>query len=152
MITLKPVDRSNWVACSQLSLKEEQEGFVASNLKTIAQSKFEPHYHLRAIYRGEDLVGMMAFCHEDEPEDLELYWIFRLMIDQRFQGEGIGLAAMKLAIEEMKALGAKRIRTMHKPSNTAATALYDKLGFEFTGEILDDGDPVRELDLSEGKR
>lgn len=147
MITLKPVDRSNWVACSQLSLGEDQQGFVASNLKTIAQSKFEPHYQLRAIYQDDLPVGMLAFCHEDDPEDLELYWIFRLMIDQRYQGQGIGRVAMKLTIEEIRALGAKRILTMHKPSNTVASALYDKLGFAPTGEVLEDGDIVRELKL-----
>ncbi len=147
MITLRPVDRSNWVACSELSLGEDQRGFVASNLKTIAQSKFEPHYHLRAIYREDLPVGMLAFCHEDDPEDLELYWIFRLMIDQRYQGQGIGFEAMKLTIEEIKELGAKRILTMHKPSNTVASKLYDKLGFAPTGEVLEDGDLVRELKL-----
>lgn len=147
MITLRPVDRENWVACSRLSLGEEQEGLVASNMATIAQSKFEPHFQLRAIYKEEVLVGMLAFCHEDDPLDLELYWLFRLMVDVTHQGKGIGLAAARLAIEEIRSLGATRIRTMHKPGNTTASSLYENLGFEFTGETFDDGDFVRELTL-----
>ncbi|MCB1204501.1 MAG: GNAT family N-acetyltransferase [Verrucomicrobiae bacterium] len=148
MITLRPVDRENWVACSRLSLGEGQEGLVASNLATIAQSRFEPHFHLRAIYHEDSLVGMLAYCHEDDPEDLELYWIFRLMVDGVCQGKGYGSAAVKAAVDEMEGLGATRVRTMHKPENAVASSLYGKLGFERTGEVLDDGDIVLELNLA----
>lgn len=149
MITLRPVDQKNWVACSRITLGDHQKGFVASNLETIAESKFEPDYHLRAIYKDELVVGMLAYCHENDPEDLELYWIFRLTVDISHQGEGIGYTAMQLAINEMKKLGATRIRTMHKPSNAVASSLYEKLGFEDTGVVLDDGDIVRELNVQQ---
>ena len=147
MITLRPVDRNNWVACGRLALGDHQKGLVAGNMATIAESKFEPHYHLKAIYKDEQVVGMLAYCHENDPEDLELYWIFRLMIDVSHQGKGFGFSAMKLAIHEMKDLGATRIRTMHQPGNAIASSLYEKLGFARTGAVLDDGDIVRELDL-----
>jgi diamine N-acetyltransferase len=133
-------------------LADDQESLVASNLATIAESKFESHFQLRAIYDGDSLVGMMAFCHENDPEDYELFWLFRLMIDKSHQGNGFGLSALRLAIEEIGALGATRIRTMHKPINVIASSLYDKVGFERTGEILDDGDIVRELVLRRTKR
>jgi hypothetical protein len=38
---------------------------------------------------------------------------------------------------------------MHKPNNTIASSLYEKLGFELTGEVLDDGDMLRELGLQQ---
>ena len=116
-------------------------------MATIAQSKFEPHFHLRAIYNEDLLVGLLAYCHEDEPVDLELYWIFRLMIDISHQGKGFGLEAVRAAIGEIGKLGATRIRTMHQPGNAIASSLYKKLGFERTGEVLDDGDIVLELTL-----
>jgi diamine N-acetyltransferase len=147
MITLRPVDRKNWVSCCRLSVGDHQSRLVASNLETIAESKFETHYHLKAIYHNEFVVGMLAYCHENDPENLELYWIFRLMIDSAYQGKGFGFKAMNLAIGEMKTLGAIRIRTMHKPGNLIAASLYEKLGFKLTGEILDDGDILRELSL-----
>lgn len=148
MITLRPVDRNNWVACGRISVGDDQHGLVAGNLETIAESTFELHYHLRAIYHDELVVGMLAYCHENDPEDLELYWIFRLIIDSSFQGKGFGSEAMKLAIAEIRARGATRIHTMHQPGNRIASSLYGKLGFEITGERLDDGDIVRELILN----
>ena len=81
MLNLQSVTRDNWGACIGLSLRDDQLGLVVSNVATIAESKFEQHVQLRAIYNDEELVGMLAYCHETEPEDLELFWIFRLMID-----------------------------------------------------------------------
>ena len=146
MLTLKDVTVENWKDCIRLSLHEDQVGFVASNVATIAESKFNPHFHLRAIYSDEVLVGMLAFCHEDDPEDLELFWIFRLMIDCAHQRKGYGAKAMRLAIDEITRLGGRRVRTMHRPANITAAALYAKLGFRSKGH-LDDGDCLLELVL-----
>ncbi|QDU57355.1 GNAT family N-acetyltransferase [Aeoliella mucimassa] len=147
MVTLEAVTRDNWYACSQLQLRDSQQGNVASNAFTIAESKFESHYHLRAIYADGTLTGLLAYCHEDDPLDYELYWIFRLMIDKQHQRKGIGREAMKLAIAEIESLGAKRVRTMHKPTNTAAAALYQTLGFHNIG-FHDDGDVLLERSLA----
>ena len=147
MLTLEDVTIENWRDCIRLSLHDSQQGFVASNVATIAESKFNPHFHLRAIYVNDQMVGLLAYCHEDDPEDLELFWIFRLMIDQTQQRKGFGIEAMRLAIEEIRSLGGKRIKTMHKPNNVAAGLMYPKLGFRPSGR-LDDGDCLLELDLN----
>ncbi|MCO6045626.1 GNAT family N-acetyltransferase [Aeoliella sp. ICT_H6.2] len=144
MVTLQELTSDNWVECSDLELHDHQQGYVASNVYTIAESKFKPHYRLRAIYADGTMVGLVAFCHENDPEDLELYWVFRLMIDKHYQGQGIGTAAMRLAIDEIAALGARRIRTMHKPTNTVAASLYANLGFQDIG-FDDDGDVLLEM-------
>ena len=143
MITLRSVTRKNWVACTRLSLHEHQVGNLASNVITIAEAKFEEHHQLRSIYKGDKLVGMLAYCHETEPEDTELYWIFRLMIDKEHQGKGFAHDAMKLTALEIVKRGGKRIRTMHKPENIAASKLYAKLGFCVIG-TLDDGGTLLE--------
>ncbi len=146
-IELKEVTKDNWIDCIHLSLYPEQEGNVASNVDSIAESKFEPQNQLRAIYKKEKVIGFLAFCVEDAPPDPELYWIFRFMIDKYFQGQGYGTKALKLVIEEIKKLGAKRIQTMHKPKNKIAGKLYQKIGFSYIGS-LDDGDLVMEMTIN----
>ena len=42
LLSLRSIDQSNWEACIQLKPKQEQEEFIASNLYSIAESKF---YH-----------------------------------------------------------------------------------------------------------
>ena len=147
MVTLRDLTRDNWVECVRLPLDENQQGNLASNVETIAESKFAEHHRLRAIYLGDRLVGLLAYTHEDDPPDAELFWIFRLMIDKNYQRRGIGMAAMQLAIAEIAELGASRIRTMHKPTNLAAASLYKNLGFSEIG-FLDDGDVLLEMRLS----
>ncbi len=147
MVTLQNLTRANWVECIRLEFHDHQQGFVASNVATIAESKFEPHHVLRTIYSDDSMVGLMAYCPEDDPPDTELYWIFRLMIDKNHQGQGIGTAAMRLAVDEIREIGARRVRTMHKPTNIQAAAMYGKLGFQGIG-VLDDGDMLLEMDLT----
>lgn len=146
-IELKEVTKDNWIDCIDLSLYPEQEKNVASNVASIAESKFEPHYQLRAIYKDKKVIGFLAFCVENDPSDPELYWIFRFMIDKNFQGRGYGIKALNLVMAEIKQLGAKRIYTMHKPSNKTAGKLYQKAGFSYIG-TLDDGDRLMEFKIT----
>ncbi len=145
-ISIKEVDRNNWIDCVRLSLHPEQEAFLASNSDTIAESKFELHHRVRAIYHGSEVVGLLSYCHEDDPLDLEVYWLFRFMVDKHVQGKGYGRRALELMLAEVVSLGGKTVKTMHKPSNTSASSLYQTLGFEERG-YLDDGDVLLELSL-----
>lgn len=145
-ISLKDVDRNNWVDCIKLSLHPEQKKCLASNSDTIAESKFEEHHRMRAIYKDSQVIGMLAFCHENEPLDLDLYWLFRFMFDKSHQRKGYGIKALELLINEVKSLGGKKLRTMCKPKNTLAINAYKKYGFKEIGN-LDDGDILFELQL-----
>jgi len=148
MINLRPVDKNNWVACVKLSLLPEQEGNLAPNVYTIAESKFNAHYQLRAIYKDDEVVGFLAYCYEDDPIDTELYWLFRFMLDKNNQGKGFASLALDLVVEEVISLEGKRLRTMCKPTNTVAEKVYQGFGFEQIG-ILDDGDILFEIQLDE---
>ena len=152
-IELKDVTKINWIDCISLSLHPEQEEYLASNVASIAESKFEPNNQLRAIYKQDQIIGFLAFCVEDDPPDPEVYWIFRFMIDKNFQGQGYGKKALILVIEEIKKLGAKRIKTMHKPKNKIAGKLYQNLGFSYISNLdridsLDDGDLLMEMKIN----
>jgi diamine N-acetyltransferase len=64
------------------------------------------------------------------------------MIDQRFQGRGLGRQALEAAVEWIvRERGVDRVRLSVVPSNEPARALYRSAGFVETGE-LDDGDLV----------
>lgn len=83
MISLKSIDQSNWEDCIQLKPKQEQEGFIASNLYSIAESKFLPHMKIKAIYSEEMLIGFAMYGIDSDDGN---FWIYRFMIDDKFQG------------------------------------------------------------------
>ncbi len=142
-INLQEVTKDNWLKCIDLSLHLEQIGNLALNVETIAESKFEPNNQLRAIYKDNQVIGMLAFSMEDEPVNPEVYWIFRFMIDKDFQNKGYGKKALHLVINEIAQLGGKKIYTSHKPKNKIAGKLYQKVGFNYNGE-LHHGEPLME--------
>ncbi|MFC7420767.1 GNAT family N-acetyltransferase [Iodobacter arcticus] len=143
-ITLSPLSKANWLACANLTLPSEQADFLAPNIYSIAESKFEPHYQPRAICLAGKVIGFLMYCPDIDLPDPELYWLFRFMLGAEYQGKGYGAIAIRLALDEMKMAGARRVITMHKPSNEIASRLYQRMGFCKVG-YAEDGDIELEL-------
>ncbi|MFW1701739.1 GNAT family N-acetyltransferase [Acinetobacter pittii] len=152
MISLKDLDRENWIRCARLSLDESQKDYVAPNVYSIAESKVEEHYCPRVICFNDEVVGFLMYCVEIDPPDETLFWLFRFMIDKNSQAKGYGTKVLQIAIDEMAAKGAKRIRTMYKSSNYVTGKLYKKMGFRETGEYDECGDIILELNISNKKK
>lgn len=133
------VDESNWYDCVKLETADQEKHFVDQNVFTIAEWKFEPDNIIKAIYSKTLLVGMLAYYYHDGSYG-EFFWLYHLMVDNKHQGKGYGQDAVRLAIREMRVLGAKEIVTSHHPDNIRAKHLYSKLGFINNG-FLDGGDP-----------
>ncbi|MBM7703560.1 GNAT family N-acetyltransferase [Metabacillus iocasae] len=127
-VKLVEVNEENWYDCCQLTVSSEQASYIESNAISIAQSKFEPTLKPYAIYFEEKVVGFLMY--NSVLEELDGYWVYRIMIDQAFQGKGIGKVATALMIDEMKKLpNAERIVVGYHPDNMEAHLLYASLEF-----------------------
>ena len=100
MVSLREITRENWKMCCQMSVKQEQENFVAPNMLSLAQSKYEPECLPLAIYNDEDMVGFLMYCIDADDGN---YWIYRLMIDARHQRRGYAHEAMKQLLDSITA-------------------------------------------------
>ena len=134
--------------CIKLKLAPEQEGLVAPNVVSIAESKFEPHYEPRAIYRNDQVVGFLMYCPEVETNEKDLYWLFRFLIDAQYQRQGIGRAALGLAINEISQNNCSKINILYSPKNTIAAKLYASFGFKPVGNG-DDGDIIAQKQINQ---
>lgn len=128
MTTLRDIDKNNWEECIDLKPSEEQRGFMASNLYSIAESKFLPGFVIKAIYIDEDIVGFAMYGLD--PDDGN-YWIYRFMIDERFQRHGFGVQSMQLIIDDIRSREDRTdvIMLGYQPNNENARKLYAKVGF-----------------------
>ncbi|MDK2123283.1 GNAT family N-acetyltransferase [Parachitinimonas caeni] len=151
VINLRDVNRDNWRACAALTLAPAQQDWVAPNMASLAEAGFEPHYRPRAIYADDVLVGFLMYCPDIESDDAKRFWLFRFMVDARYQQRGYGRQALALAIAEMRALGAATIRIPFKPDNLAAASLYAAAGFVPTGERDEAGDVLADLSWPESE-
>jgi diamine N-acetyltransferase len=128
-VALRPIDETNWTECIDLVVAPDQDGLVAPNLFSLAQSRFEPTWQPFGIYDGETMVGFLMYDAAD-------YELIRLMVDHSFQGRGYGTAAMRLLLDHFEREYLHPIAsTSYVPGNTVAEELYRKLGYEPTGEI-----------------
>jgi diamine N-acetyltransferase len=128
-VSLRPLTKENWIESIRLNVSDEQKGYVASNLFSIAETRFEPTCVPLAIYADEVMVGFLMYDASD-------YYIVRFMIDARYQGKGYGRAAMLLLLEQFERERAHPSASLsYVPGNAAAERLYESVGFRKTGEM-----------------
>ena len=132
-------------------LVADPPGYVAPNSVSIAQAYFHPEAWFRAVYAGDDPVGFVMLedsARLPQPPAEHTVFLWRFMIDAPRKGQGLGRAALKLVINDLKQryphlqrFGASCVIGPHNPR-----PFYESLGFVFTGEV-DDGEEVLSLEL-----
>ena len=78
-------------------------------------------------------------------------WIWRLMVDHRYQRRGYGREAMQTLAKSLQAQGHDEIYLSYEPENVAGAQFYASLSFKETGDI-DDGEIVACLGKTSSKR
>jgi diamine N-acetyltransferase len=145
-VSAQPVTKDNWRKLANLKVREDQKGFVAPNVYSIAESQFgfdEPdgsgHWDMYpfGIYAGETPVGFFMYGYNFSNREFEAF-IIRLMVDKNHQGKGYGRFGMEQMLEIFRQND--RVHTVgisYEPENEVARRLYTGLGFAETGEIYE---------------
>ncbi len=143
-ISLREIDEDSVRAVCKLSVTEAQTKFVAPNAVSIAQAHFSKHAWFRAIYADDTPVGFLML--EDQPQKPE-YYLWRMMVDIRFQGMGFGRKAMVILIEHVRTRpNATELLTSIVEEDGGPQGFYESLGFVLTGEY-EDGEAMMSLKL-----
>jgi diamine N-acetyltransferase len=134
-VSLREVTAGTVRAICRLEVSEEQKHLVAPNAVSIAQAYFEPKAWFRAIYADDTPVGfVMLYDDPDEPE----YYLWRFMIDERYQKMGFGKRSLDLLIEYVQGRpGAHELKLSCVPGEHGPEPFYRKYGFSLTGRMLD---------------
>lgn len=148
-VRLAEITGENHDAVCALRVRPGQERFVASVAKSLQDAattpEAEPWY--RAVYLGDEPVGFVMLSWDvppGRPGILGPYYLWRLLVDGRHQGRGIGRAVLEEVVSLVRADGATALLTSHQPGDDGPGAFYRKFGFTPTGEI-DDGEIVVRL-------
>lgn len=143
-IELRELSKSNYRDILKLKVAHNQTGFVATNAISLAQALFHPQAWYRGIYYEDTPVGfVMLDLDMDKPE----YYLWRLMIDEKFQGKGYGLKALELVIEHVKNLpDSTEFLLSYVPEQGNPKRFYEKLGFMDTG-VMEEGEVIMKLEF-----
>ena len=147
-VTFRDITRDNFEQVIGLELKDEQQGFVRSNLYSIAQAKAIPVLTPKAVYNENgELVGFVLYRGERDPESDPDGWLVRIMVDREYQGRGYGRQTMEEIIRLVRdEMGCRSLGLSVEPENHLARKLYEGLGFGETGEAIQ-GQLIMKLDL-----
>jgi diamine N-acetyltransferase len=152
-ITLREVTRENWRAALELSVRPDQQRFIADYSPVTAIALAKAYVHAEGmvwlpygIYADDRLVGFFELAYQ--PGNPDQCWIYHFFIDQREQGKGYGKAALHTVIHSVKEChpACRSIRLIVHPDNVSAQRLYLGAGFQATGEEMY-GEPVYALAL-----
>jgi diamine N-acetyltransferase len=151
--TLEEITAQTLMAVLDLDVSPGQQANLASNAVSIAEAHFNPGAWFRAVYSGGVPVGFVMLFDPTipgatatdplEPTDIVLW---RLMIDRRYQGRGLGRAALDLVRRHIAGLGGfRRLVTSYVPGPDEAEPFYRAYGFKKTGRTWEDG---REIEIA----
>ena len=151
-VSLREITSETVRAVTKLSVAESQKGFVAPNAVSLAQALFAPEAWYRAIYRAEELVGFVMLEDESQgtpPPEKPGIGVWRFMIDARFQGQGIGRAALLKVIEHVRSREIfETLELSYVPGPGCPEPFYLRLGFRHTGRV-DGGEVILEFPLAQ---
>ena len=150
-VKLVKVDYFNFDDLIDLKVADDQKGFVASNIYSLAEAyaaKASDGYALPfGIYLDDKPIGFIMFGYYPDldyakaafGDELEVpdyipksYLLWRFMIDKEYQRNGYGKEALKLALDYIKTYPcgeAEYCWLSYEPENEVARKLYASVGF-----------------------
>jgi diamine N-acetyltransferase len=143
-ISLREISEDTVRSICKLAVTANQMQFVVANATSIAEAHFSKHAWFRAVYADETPVGFVML--EDQPEKPE-YYLWRFMIDARYQRLGFGRRALELFIDHVRTRpNAVELLTSVVQAEGGPQPFYEGLGFALTGGY-EDGEAMMRLPL-----
>lgn len=154
-VELVEITAANVRGVGEIDRAFSQRNLVASVFESLAEALVPPEVRggriepwFRAVAADGDLVGfvMMAEPHEGSPHP----YLWRLVVDVRHQGRGIGRRVLEQIIDARRAAGFSGLTVSYVADGPGSPRrFYERLGFVPTGRV-DDGETEAILDLSAG--
>ena len=157
-VTLEEITDQNREAVLALRVAPGQEQFVSSVADSLAEAAAYPQAKpwYRAVYASGEPAGPVGFVmvswnvEPQPPEIIGPWFLWKLLIDKRYQGRGYGAAVVRQIAELVRAEGAWELLTSYVPEDHGPAGFYQRLGFVPTGEFDDHGEAIVRLGLPSG--
>jgi diamine N-acetyltransferase len=152
LVRLVEITPENTAAVVRLRVSAGQEAYVASVAESLREAAGSPEAGpwYRAVYVDDTPVGFVMLGISPESRDERYpfrYFLWRLLIDERFQGRGYGADTIDAVVADLrKHPGADALFTSAAPGADSPIPFYEHCGFVRTGQIFDD-EVVLRLDL-----
>ncbi len=143
-------------AVLEMRTRPDQERFVSPVEESYRDAVMEAHACPRmwSVHAGGSIVGFVMISDgiaqatlDADPDLLGPYYLWRLLIDARYQRVGYGTAALDAVVAYLRGRpGAEILWTSAGEGDGSPRPFYERYGFVATGRIID-GEVVLRLDL-----
>ncbi len=146
-ITLREITEDNAEAVLALRTTPDQERFVSTVAASLAEAEAYPHGNpwFRAVYAADEPVGFVMLSWDVEPQPPEIngpWFLWKLLIDHRYQGRGYGREVVRQIIDLVRREGATELLTSHVPGEGGPAGFYARLGFVPRGDLDPEGEVI----------
>jgi diamine N-acetyltransferase len=152
-VCLREITPANKPSVEALTVTTVQSDYVASVAESLVEAEETPDAcpWFRAVYLDDEPIGFVMISDGItvvNPDYLGPYFLWRLLIDQRYQGQGYGGTALRLVVEHVRERRDARVLiTSVEQGPDSPIGFYLRQGFQATGEVHQ-GELVLELDLN----
>jgi diamine N-acetyltransferase len=155
VVRLVEITSDNLKEVASLRVSATQSQYIDGVIDSLEEAAATPEAGPwpRAVYADETPVGFVMLSMADPPTDERYpfrYFLWRLLIDERFQGRGYGRKTIDAIVAELQTRWeADVLFTSAVPGEASPISFYEHYGFVRTGEIFDD-EIVLRLDIERG--
>ena len=150
MVSLRPIDDSNREVVQALEVSPDQQQFVSDVADSLLEAAEEPEGRALywAIYADETPIGFVMISDDVGGPGYFPQYLWKLFIDQHYQGRGYGTATLDLIAEYFRRRPEVEImRTSAGQGKGSPIGFYERYGFERTGDIVFDNEVLLQLKL-----
>jgi len=134
MINLRDITKKNLISIIDLDVSKHQKDQVASNAVSIAQGHYSKTAWFKGIFNDDIAVGFVML---DLIIEENKCFLWRFMIDKKYQGKGYGKIALSQVIEYVKSFKVfDNIGTSYVATDNSAEGFYKNFGFIESEEII----------------
>jgi diamine N-acetyltransferase len=151
-VVFREVDEQTLGAVLAITLAPEQEPYVGSVSEALEEARELPEGKpwYRAVFDGELAIGFVMLSWNVPPNPPEIigpWYLWKLIVDCRYQGRGYGRAIIEKVFEIVRAEGGETLLTSYALGPDNPGPFYQHVGFSPTGDVNIDGEIIVALKL-----
>jgi len=151
-ISFKPVEGSVLVETISLSVTSDQLKYVGTVAEALDEAIQVPEGKpwFRAVFDGNQAVGFVMLSWNVKPNPPTIigpWFLWKLIVDYRFQGRGYGRATVEEVCRIIRREGATELLTSFATGQTSPELFYERIGFKPTGEFDNEGEVIVSLKI-----
>jgi diamine N-acetyltransferase len=150
VVSLRTLSGSNRQAVEALRVSPSQERFVSGVAESLREAAAEPDGRALswAVYADDTPVGFVMISDEVGSPDYIPHYLWKLLIDERYQRQGFGTATLDLIVEYFRGRpGVEVLSTSAGQGEGSPITFYERYGFEQTGEVVFDDEVLLRFKL-----